>query len=269
MKAGMYDAVPEVEYHADRDSLSQSGAKLLLDSPARFVWEQEHPTPPTEAMVLGSALHTEILGVGPAIAIIPPTSAKKADQQAHREAKEAAEAAGHIPLSPARYELVQGMTKALHNHGKAMQLLADGRPEVSGYCPDADTGVMRRARFDWLRDDLAVDLKSAINASPSGFSRACAAFGYHQQHPWYIDLAHDLGIDLRGFVFVVVENTPPHNVGVYELEWPAVERGRDLNRRALHIYKHCTEVNEWPGYSPDITPIDIPRWAYYDHQETA
>lgn len=268
MTPGLHDAIPEADYHADQGSLSQSGAKLLLDSPAAYQWELEHPRPPSEAMVLGSALHTEVLGVGPEVVVIPPTGRKKIEQEAHAAALAAAEAAGHIALSPEQYERMTGMAKALRDHPTAPGLL-DGRAEVSAWCPDDETGVMRRARVDVLRDDLAVDLKSALSASPGGFSRACASFGYYIQHPWYVDLLRDLGHEVRGFVFVVVESHPPHNVGVYELRPTAVERGREKARRALHIYKHCAEVNEWPGYSTDITPIDLPRWAYYDHEESA
>lgn len=265
---GFHGGVPEAEYHADRESLSQSGAKILLRSPAEFAWEREHPREQTDSMRIGSALHSEVLGVGPALAVIPPTGHKKVEQEAHKAAKAEAGARGDIALSPAEVERVMGMAKAVRNHPKASALLSDGEPEVSAYAPDPETGVMRRARFDWLRDDLAVDLKTAVSSNPADFSRAIASFGYHHQHPWYTDLAYDLGHDLRGFVFVVVQSTEPYAVRCYELDPAAVDRGRDLNQRALRVFQRCTESGDWSDPT-DIQPIDIPRWAYYDNQETA
>jgi len=265
---GFYGDVPEAEYHADRESLSQSGAKILLRSPAEFAWAMAYPSPQTDAMRLGSAMHSEVLGVGPALAVVPPTGRTKVEQEAHKTAKAEAEARGDIALSPAEHERVMGMAKAVRNHPKASVLLTNGEPEVSAYAPDPETGVMRRCRYDWLRDDLAVDLKSAVSSNPADFAKSIANFGYHQQHPYYVDIAYDLGHDLRGFVFIVVASTEPYAVRCYELDPSAVDRGRDLNARALRIYQRCTESGDWSDPT-DITPIDIPRWAYVDNQETA
>ena len=42
-RSGFHEAIPEAEYHADRDSLSVSGAKTLLKAPAIFRHQQDHP----------------------------------------------------------------------------------------------------------------------------------------------------------------------------------------------------------------------------------
>lgn len=267
-ESGFYGDVSEADYHADRESLSQSGAKILLRSPAEFAWGIEHPAEPSAAMRLGSALHSELLGVGPAVAIIPPTGHKKVEQEAHKQAKAEAEKRGYIAVSPDEHERVVGMVKSLRDHPQAAALLADGEAEVSAYAPDPETGVMRRARFDLLREDLGVDVKTATSSHPIDFARAVASFGYHQQHAWYVDVAYDLGHDLRGFVFVVVTSTEPYAVRTYELVPSAVDVGRERNRRALDTYQRCTETGDWSDPT-DITPIDIPRWAYYQNQETA
>ena len=41
--SGLVHGMPEDEYHAHPTSLSVSGAKTLLKSPARFQWERQNP----------------------------------------------------------------------------------------------------------------------------------------------------------------------------------------------------------------------------------
>jgi len=266
---GFYPDIPEAEYHADRDSLSVSGAKTLLKAPALFRWQQDHPVH-RDVFDFGSAAHELVLGVGPGIAIIPPTSRAKADQEAHKAAKEAARAEGKIPLTAEDAATVQAMADKLSEHETAMQLLSDGKPEVSAYCPDEATGVLRRGRFDWLGASILTDYKTAASVEPWAFAGSVAKFGYHMQAAWYLDLARDLGHPAEAFAFICQEKTAPYLVEVYDLDAPALDRGRDLNRRALERFRDCRESGIWPGYTGrPFTTLSLPRWAHYDSQETA
>lgn len=265
---GFYDDIPEADYHADRESLSVSGAKTMLKAPALFKYEQENPVH-KDVFDFGSAAHALVLGAGmESIYVSPLEEFRTKDARAE---KAAAQAEGLSIITPADWLKVCDMADVLSSHKLAMALLSDGKPEVSAYAPDEPTGIMRRCRFDWLRDDLGVDYKSCATSDPVGFAKACASFGYHQQAPWYLDVADTLGKPLRGFVFIAQMKTPPYLVGVYELEPDALAVGRGLNRRALERFRDCRETGIWPGFvrEDQITPIDIPRWAYYDNQETA
>jgi len=61
---------------------------------------------------------------------------------------------------------------------------------------------------------------------------------------------------------------PPYLVTVIELKPAAVQRGRDLNRRALQIYRDCVEADVWPGYVPNdaFARVDLFDRAYYDNE---
>lgn len=262
---GFHDDIPEAEYHADRESLSVSGAKVLLKAPALFRHQQDNPVH-RDVFDIGSAAHQLVLGVGPGIAIIPPTSRAKADQETHKAAKEKARAEGQIPVTREQYDAIERMADAIATHETAMRLLSDGRPEVSAYAMDDETGVLRRARFDWLGVGVLSDLKTAASAEPWAFAGAAAKFGYHMQAAWYLDLARDLGHPAEAFAFLVVEKEPPHLVEVYELDAAAIARGRDLNRRALERFRDCTASGIWPGYTGrPFTTLSLPRWAHYDN----
>lgn len=264
--AGFHHDVPDVEYHADRESLSVSGAKTLLRAPALFRWQQDHPVH-KDVFDFGSAAHELVLGVGPGITVIPATSRAKADQEAHKAAKEAAYAEGKTPVTPEQYAHVEAMGYALTSHTLAMRLLSDGKPEVSAYCVDEPTGVMRRGRFDWLGSTILTDYKSAVCSEPGAFVKAAANFGYHMQHAWYMSLAADLGHPAEAFAFIVQEKTPPYLVTVVEIPAELVAIGQDRNSRALERFRDCTEAGVWPGYVPSDTFAQppAPRWALYEH----
>jgi hypothetical protein len=267
-RPGVY-TMPEEVYHADPvpgGSLSCSGAKKLLACPARFAWDREHPPAPTAAMELGTAAHKLVLGAGAELAVI------EADDWRTKAAKEAAAAAreaGAVPLLTAEHAQVQAMAAALREHPVAAALFDPDRgdPEQSLFWVDDRTGVWLRSRLDWLPRQPAGrliigDYKTAVSASPDGFSRAVLNFSYHQQAAFYTDGAAALGLDGDpAFLFVVQEKTPPYLVAVYELDALATEAGRARNRRAAEMFRDCTEAGIWPGYSAEVEPISLPPWA--------
>lgn len=269
---GFHHGVDEVEYHGHQGSLSHSGAKVLLQSPAHFRYRLEHPEH-KDVFDFGRAAHAEVLGVGSPITVHEydaekvkspkATNAWKAQQAEVRES-------GGVLLLPDEYATVQAMAAELCSHRLAMELLAEGQPEVSAFAVDERTGVMRRARFDWLGELILDDYKSAVTSEPDAFLRTAVRFGYHSQAAWYLDLAKDLGHPSRAFAFIVQEKEPPYVVTVIELPPDVVDIGRARNQRALERFRDCTEAGLWPGYVPDDTFArpKAPTWALYDDQET-
>ena len=258
--AGLHRDVPEEEYHADRSSLSQSGAKLLLRAPALYRHQLDHREF-TKAYDLGHAAHQLVLGVGMPLVVVDADSWRT---KAARAARDEARANDRVPLLPAEHERVQRMADALAANQAAMALLGAGEPEVSAYAPDEETGVMRRARFDWLTPGILVDLKTANTAHPQAFARDAAKFGYDLQVAWYLDVATACGWDARAFAFVVVETDPPYLTSVVEWDADSIEVGRRKARRALDLFAHCTATDTWPGYQEPgaITQIRLPAWHF-------
>lgn len=264
---GIHDGVPEDEYHRHPTSLSVSGAKLLLKAPALFKYRQQNPEF-KDVFDFGSAAHAKVLGVG-AETVVHEYDADKVKSPKSTNAWKAQQAEvrerGAVLLLPEEYGRICEMAAALEQIPLVRALMKDGRPEVSAFCVDEPTGVMRRSRFDIL-DDLIVDYKTAVSAEPGAFARSAATYGYHLQAAWYEQIALDLGQKVRGFLFVAQEKTAPYLTSVIELTPDAVARGAELNQRALQIFRDCTEAGIWPGYSSGITSVDIPRWAYTDQE---
>lgn len=263
----LYD-LPEQDYHS-RPELSSTGARLLLDSPARFKYWSEHPQPPKTSFDLGSAAHTKVLGVGANIVIYPAehltasgnVSTKAATVEWEREQR----AAGLIPISTSDARRVDAMAEAVLADRDARGVLETivGR-EVS--IVTEVEGVPSRARFDMYDGINAGDLKTARDASPRGFNRSVGSYGYHIQQAFYSDVHYaETGDQLRSFKFVVVEAAAPHLVGVYELDpmWMDIAAGKVFNAR--ETYKRCVETNTWPGYG--AATLTAPTWAVYEGEE--
>lgn len=267
---GFHADIDEEAYHRDPSSLSHSGAKTLLKAPAIFRYEQQHPVY-KKVFEFGSAAHAKVLGVGVEVRVIPDDLLAKNGAASTTEAKafiEDARAAGAVVLKPAEAQQIDDMADELSRHSFAMELFSEGQPEVSAYAPDKETGVMRRCRFDWLNPWTLVDYKALDSCDPDVFGWKAADYGYHIQHAWYLDMARELGHPADSFTFVIQMKRPPYLVTVVELKHRSVERGRELSRRALQIYRDCVEVDVWPGYVPetDFARVQIPERALKDYE---
>lgn len=271
-KPGIYD-IPAHVYHADRTSLSSTGARKLLppSCPAKFRWEQDHPPARKKEFDFGTAAHAYVLGTGPELAVVHEVDWRSKHAQSQREA---AILDGKVPLLLSEFKQVEAMAKALREHPVAAALFAEGSgvAERSLYWVDRQTGVTRRARPDWLPHPRAgrliiPDYKTTRDASTAAVEKALYEYGYFMQAPWYEDGARALLADDVAFVFVFQEKTPPYLVNVFEPSALAVRLGRELNRRALEVFAECSASGVWPGYGDDIKYASLPVWAENKIQE--
>lgn len=160
---GVYD-MPADDYHA-HPALSSSGARKLLapSCPAIFDYERQHGEERKQEFDLGTAAHTLLLGFGPEPHVIDADSYRtKAAQQERDEAY----ARGDVPLLPKEFDAVQAMVTAVRQHPRASELLSAGKAEQSLFWTDPTTGVLCRARPDWLRADAVVDYKGLALDTP-------------------------------------------------------------------------------------------------------
>lgn len=277
IETGVHD-MTDVEYHADPvpgGSLSSSGARKLLQpaGPARYRWEQDNPPPAKKTFELGTAAHKLVLGAGPDLVRIP------ADEWRSKEVKEQVakvRARGAVPLKPADYQMVHDMADAIRAHPVAGALFSPerGEAEKTLIWQDELSGIWRRARLDWLphptnRRMIVADYKTTLSAAPGSIAKSVATYGYHCQHPWYLDGVHAVGLaEDAVFVFAFQEKTAPYLINVIELDYDAVYAGREANRRAIDVYTDCITTGIWPGYGDDVTQITLPRWANTLSEET-
>lgn len=265
---GIYPDVPEREYHSD-PALSQSGAKLLLKSPALYKWRRDHPEH-KDVFDFGTAAHAKVLGVGLDVAVIDTPSGEKRGKE-WTEGKERARADGKVPILRRDMDVIDAMAAALGDHAGARAILRrDGTPEVSMWWTERSdiyyADVDARGRVDWTTttasgDPILVDYKSTVDASPAGFRKSVANYGYDIQSAAYRAGWHQCTGDRPRFVLIAQEKEPPYLVGLYSLDWTFEARGERLWQDAIDIYATCSATDTWPGYAADITELTPPRWA--------
>lgn len=265
---GVYTDIDEISYHADKTSLSSSGARTLLDCPAIFHHERQHKPTPKPQYDMGHVVHGMVLGVGLDVVVVDaPDWKSKAAQDTRKEAH----AAGKVPILAKDHATAQAMAKQVLEHDTAGALFSKGDPEVSGYWHDPETGIRCRFRTDWLHPGrnriIAVDYKTSISASPVKFAKHCAEYGYHLQAAWYLDGLTETGAaDDAIFVHVWQMKEPPYLVSVGEIAAEDIDRGRRLTRKALRTYADCLANDRWPGFGQGIHQLSLPGYARYQEE---
>ncbi len=265
-KPGVYEHVDEEQYHTDQGlaptlgrSLSQSGAKTLLRSPAHFAWERDHGRPPKREFDLGGVVHALVLRSHDSrIRVIDAYDWRtKAAQEARRAAWDAR-------LTPVnRTELLQAarIAAAVRRDPLARAIFSEGRPEVTVYWTDDETGVTCRSRIDWVRDDALVDLKTTRYGGtvPDEFGRSAAKFDYPMQGAVYTEGWQTVTGEQLPFITVAVEVEPPYlvHVGFYTDE--DIAAGRAKWRRALAEYADRESSGDW-SRPLEVQPIPVPPW---------
>jgi hypothetical protein len=283
---GIYSSVtvPNELYHADRGSLSVSGAKLLLDPscPAKFRWYMDNERKPKKVWDFGHVAHRIILGKGSDFVVLDParhglkTDGTVADKPTAttmwKDAETAARARGLVPIHADDNARAQAMALKVLSDPEAAPIFASGEAEMSIYATDPITGVRLRGRVDWINHEyhkdgtvLIDDVKTSVTANPVELERIFHKLGYWMQRAWYEDLLILSGLAERvDFVFTVVEKDEPYVVQNVRYLNAAVDAGRRANRDAIDTYARCMETGKWPGYSDDIVTIGLPVWAMED-----
>jgi hypothetical protein len=115
----------------------------------------------------------------------------------------------------------------------------------------AQTGYGLMASWLISRRHKTQAVKASPNLSPIS--------GYHVQAAHYLN-----GLEAEKFIFIAVEKSYPFAVAVYELDASALLEGGSLAFRDLRRIATCRGLDEWPGYSQEITTLSLPMWAYND-----
>lgn len=294
-KLGIFTDISNMEYHGG-PGISKSGLDLINLSPLHYITNKRHPKSSTEAMFFGTAFHTIVLepDVFNAEYVKTPDAAPKRPTSAQLNAKKQSAAAiksitywekfdtdntGKIIITnkagddpfwkPGMWDQLHLMRDAILAHPVASILLDldQGVAEQSVYWIDKETGKLCKCRPDFVNDvhNIAIDLKSALDASFTGFAKSCANFRYHVQSPFYLDGLYNAGRKIDSFVFVAVEKSPPWAVGIYVLDKEAIRIGRIQYQRDLEVYAQCHKEQVWPSYPEEIRDLVLPAWGLRGH----
>lgn len=174
---------------------------------------------------------------------------------------------GLVAISPEQHATALAQARAVRLHPSGARLLIEGEAEVSAYWRDPETGLLCRARPDFVREVkrrgvYLVDVKTYSDAGRREFEKQIMRQGYHMQAAHYSDGYEAAAkMPVLSFVFVCVEVEPPYAVACYQFDEVALELGRQTNRALLRKFLECQTAGIWPAYSDEVERISVPRWA--------
>ena len=273
MGADWLDKAPDEEYHADTTRLSNSMLSVLKRSPQEFYGRYVTKTTPhpesTEAMALGHVVHClalEPMEYRERFAVKPEGIDRRTTVGKAAWAALLAESFGKTIITQDDANTASQCVRRLVRHNEVGGLFARTgivEQRINFVCNE----VEMRCKPDLVLPDLKliIDVKTTSDASPTGFSKSIAAFGYARQAALYRDaVAIEHGIDCR-FLFAVVCTKAPYEVACYELTDDAMRSGQQEASALVLEFKQRCDTNNWlPVWSSGIVPIGLPRW--YKHE---
>jgi hypothetical protein len=275
---GIHTDVPAQSYHldcAEEPSLSSSIAiELLTRSPLHAKLRHPRLTPqppendPTRPKEIGTAAHKLLLGRGGEIVTIDEADYRK---DVAKKARAEAYAAGKTPILMCDAEL------ALAMEGTVRQRLGDSgdlasfnlaKSEVVVIARDPN-GAWLRIMIDKLEDHgthaVIWDVKTGEqSAEPSGLGRRISNMGMETQAEFYRHVLALARPELRGkisFKWLFVENEPPHESTIAELDAMGREIGRRKAVHAIEVWQRCLTGGEFPGYPRSHIVVEYPSFA--------
>lgn len=278
---GVYYDLPERDYHRQHEWLSWSRMKKLLppSTPAHFKASLKQGEERKRHFDLGKVVHRLVLGDGADFEVVLALNAAKESVDAKDYRSVSAQrhmdeiyAAGKVPILRSELEQAEAMAASVKAHPTANALLSDGKPEVSLFWIDAETGVKCRARLDWLPNPdvgaarlIVPDVKTAADGSGIGFAKSAASFGYFGQWTHYLDGIRTLGVNKDpAFLFVIIEKEDPHLVNVGQFaEHDDIVQARRAVEHCRRLYADCLAADRWPGYGDGINNFALPSWWHY------
>jgi hypothetical protein len=281
---GIYFGMSDVEYHLDPvvgGSVSSSLLRKMVPPKGTAKHGLYYLTAEREEhgyFDLGSAVHTGLLCTGKTVTLV---EGKSWQSNAALAARQAAYDKGEVPLLQKEIELADAMVAAVLDDDDCAALFApgSGTAELVVIWEDPETGVMCRAKLDWVPNYATkmkvVDVKTkAGNADPGSVSTVIEQHGYHQQLAFYISGIEQLialgllpPVDSIEAFLVIVGKNAPHVPYARPMDEESIEIGRVQIRKALHVYRDAMETGTWPGYT-DPNATGLPYWAKsrFQHQ---
>lgn len=271
---GIYTAISADDYHADpcpEPSLSSSVGRLLLNRSPLHAWTS-HPrlnpefdrSDESRNADIGKAVHKLVLGKGGEIVEV---EAANFQTKAAKEDRDAAYAAGRIPLLSKDMKVVHAMAKAAIDYLRAFvpDLLGNGclSEAVAVWC---EGDAWCRSMIDRMTSDglKVLDIKTTSTTARADLvTRHVFDMGYHFQAAFYERGLNQLlpeHIGRRRFLFLFQENEPPYACQLIRLDEAAMTIARKQVMATVALWQHCIATGEWPGYPPGIQTVTMPEW---------
>ena len=259
------------EYHADLTHYSHSMFKVFRQSPALFeayyVTRTLTRPSPTPAMQLGSLVHT--LALEPEEfddLYMVAEGCKDRRSNKWKSAVDAASGMGMEAVLTSQVADARNMAQAVLNHPLAAKLLSlDGVGEQSIRWT-GENDLPLKCKPDWLAENgdflLDINFKTSCDPTPDAFAKQMCNLGYHRGIAHYNEgCVHEHGRPVKS-VLIVVGNTQPHDVYVYQPDNDFLRLGEFENTETLAALDNCLRSGVFRATDQnELQTLYPPKWA--------
>ena len=241
-----------------------SHLKRLALSGKQYLHAVNTPTVPSPAMLLGTGVHSMVLGGRPEKPVVRfhGDTRKGNAWKAFKAANPGAEI-----LTAPEWDHALQISRAVLADPIAQERLAGARFEVP-LAWEEDGIRFSTSGVDILGNGALGDLKTATTTNPEDLQRQAFKMFYHCQLAFYRRGARANGLDVsRGLFLLCVETKGPHEVVDLELSEGLI----DLADRTVSLWieklRTYRDANQWPGYAQSPVVWDVPSWMREDDGE--
>lgn len=253
------------------EAANWSMLKGFMRSPAHVKAQIDNPRKPSDSMSFGTLAHTIMLEpeklegciASPNFGPLRKTEGKATKEEGKankgRKTEWGAEHSDKTIISSEDYAGMLGASRAIWADPEAAALMkAVSETEKTVTWKDEMTGVQCKSLFDMFADSgFVMDLKTAKDARWPIFRKQAENLGYFGQAVFYRRAAREAGLGDVNFIWIVVENTAPYAVQVFNLPQSAIDIYEPVIDSFLKKYKACTETDHWPAYGGGIQNLEI------------
>ena len=255
------EIISNAEYHGRKTHLSSTNVRTHKKNKKQFKYSLTHDlVKQTKAMADGTAVHAFFLERDK---FDSDFVIKPADMRLNTKAgKEwALEHQSKIIIDSELGNNLYEMEKSFMDSPARLIYDKQGQSELSYFWDDLGL-VKGKCRPDWISNDgnIVVDIKTTTDASPKGFQKSIANWGYHLQLGWYIRGLQKLGLPAKEFIFIAIEKTPPFSVGVYRANKDMITYANDEINNLVYDIDESLKSDDFPDYTPEIMDLGLPNW---------
>ena len=255
------EIITNAEYHGRKTHLSSTNVRTHKKNKKQFKYSLTHDLiKQTKAMADGTAVHAFFLERDK---FDSDFVIKPADMRLNTKVgKEwALEHQNKIIIDSELGNNLYEMEKSFMDSPARLIYDKQGQSELSYFWDDLGL-VKGKCRPDWISNDgnIVVDIKTTTDASPKGFQKSIANWGYHLQLGWYIRGLQKLGLPAKEFIFIAIEKTPPFSVGVYRANKEMITYANDEINNLVYDIDESLKSDDFPDYTPEIMDLGLPNW---------
>lgn len=263
----MYANLPASQYHSDKEALSCSMLKPLLESPAHFQASLLSLNKATKAMDFGSLVHGLVLEphmIGNDFSIYPGIYDGRSSDYKTFLAKNSS----RLVVDEPTFNRARNLAEKILNRtvfGRPFgDFVNEGIPEASIYIEEPTTGLLLRTRLDLYHPEYSFDLKTTRHGVISAFVRDAVDMHYDLQAFMYT-IARSLyegKTKPAKFVFIAAETEEPNSIHQVTAGETFMSNGAKKFQEVLSVYSACMKTGFWPDSSGNAE-AEIEPWQSF------